>query len=90
MTIFCERPQLVAQHPDLLLGNLDVLDLGELLQLVEVLDPSMPVIRGFVQRKLNSRRTSSLTSLTGSGDFSEGATSVRKVKPFIYYIKNDY
>ncbi|XP_053407428.1 uncharacterized protein LOC123565052 isoform X2 [Mercenaria mercenaria] len=77
--IFCERPQLVAQHPDLLLGNLSDLDLSALLQLVEVLDPSKPVIRGFVQRKLHSRRrTSSLTSLTGSGEFGDGATSVRK------------
>lgn len=84
--IFCDRPQLVSQHPDLLLDNLCDLDLSALLQLVEVLDPSKPVIRGFVQRKLHSRRrTSSLTSLTGSGDFGDGNTSIRKVSYFILY-----
>ena len=70
--VFAERPQLAAQYPDLLLGNLSDLDLSQLLQLAEVLDPSKPVVCGYIHRKLRSqRRTSSMTSLTGSGEMIE-------------------
>lgn len=73
--VFLERPQLSAQYPDLLLGNLNDLDITHLVHLAEVLDPSKPVMRGFIMRKLHhGQRTSSLTSLTGSGEFSDTVT----------------
>ncbi|XP_052768315.1 uncharacterized protein LOC128208770 [Mya arenaria] len=74
--IFCERPQLVSQYPDLLLGNLSDLDSSQLLEVAEGLDPSRPLIRGLIHRRLHSRhRTSSLISFTSSGDFGDAATN---------------
>lgn len=72
MEIFHEKPQYVAQYSNLLLGSIDDLDLSDLLHLAEVLDPSKPLVRGFIHRKMSSRRrTSSLSSLTGSGEYGE-------------------
>ncbi|KAL4238144.1 hypothetical protein ACF0H5_002856 [Mactra antiquata] len=77
--IFCERPQLITQHPDLLLDNLSDLDIDDLLRLADVLDPSKPIIRGYIHRKMKSRRrTDSLTSLTGSGEFVDSVTVVNR------------
>ncbi|XP_052272508.1 uncharacterized protein LOC127873013 isoform X1 [Dreissena polymorpha] len=74
--IFCERPQLVSRFSHLLLSNLCDLDTKQLLDLACALDPSQPIIRGFIQRKMRSRqRTSSVTSLTGSGEFGESVSN---------------
>ena len=83
--IFHEKPQYVAQYSDLLLGNLSHLDLDDLLDLASVLDPSRPLMRGFIHRKMSSRRrTSSISSLTGSGEFG-GDSSHMRVRKHAYF-----
>lgn len=80
--IFHEKPQYVAQYSNLLLGSIDDLDLSDLLHLAEVLDPSKPLVRGFIHRKMSSRRrTSSLSSLTGSGEYGESLSLRDKSSP---------
>jgi len=47
--IVCKHPNIVIQHPELLLGNLGDLDLNQLLKVAAGLDPSRPEVKAILQ-----------------------------------------
>ncbi|KAK3585949.1 hypothetical protein CHS0354_038491 [Potamilus streckersoni] len=68
--VLCEKPQLAVQKFDLLLSNLNDLCIESLIQLAAVFDPSKLQMRGYLTRKLHSRRNTSqgsVNSITTEG-----------------------
>ncbi|KAL3853004.1 hypothetical protein ACJMK2_016594 [Sinanodonta woodiana] len=61
--VLCGKPQLAVQKSDLLLSNLNDLSMKSLIQLAAVFDPSRLQMRGYLTRKLHSRRNASRGSV---------------------------